>query len=91
MRLVPDPAPLRTALQAVVRELDSIHAEETSPDGLVTATVDGRGRLVELYLDTRVFRTTDSRALAAAILDTVRRAAGTAADHAGQALRKELR
>jgi len=89
MRLVPDPGPLRAALAATVRGLDTMRAEATSDDGLVSATVDGRGRLVELYLDDRVLRTTDSRALAATILDTVRAAARSAAHQAGQALRKE--
>lgn len=55
-----------------------------SADGLVSATVDGRCRLVELYLDQRVYRSPDSAALARAILDTVHAAAGEAGRRAGE-------
>lgn len=38
-----------------------------SPDGTVRVTVDGDGQLVDLELDPRIYRVTDSAALAAVI------------------------
>ena len=59
-----------------VRVLQRVIAEtrETadSADGMVAATVDGPGRLVELWLDPRIYRSPDSAALATTITATVR-------------------
>jgi DNA-binding protein YbaB len=52
-----------------------IESAATSPDGLITATVDGRGRLLDLWLDERIYRTQDSRAFARVVIDTIRTAA----------------
>lgn len=46
-----------------------------SAEGLVRATVDGRGRLVELELTSRRYRRLSSAALSDAILDAVHKAA----------------
>ncbi|WP_163567586.1 YbaB/EbfC family nucleoid-associated protein [Fodinicola feengrottensis] len=46
--------------------------------GLVAATVNSSGDVVELELDDRVYRTSDSAALAAAITQTIRAAASIA-------------
>ncbi|OLR95293.1 YbaB/EbfC family nucleoid-associated protein [Actinokineospora bangkokensis] len=54
--------------------VDGIRATGCSGDGNATATVDGRGQLVELELDPRVFRAPDSAALAASVLEAVRAA-----------------
>ncbi len=41
-----------------------------SPDGLITATVGGRGELIGLELDARVFERGDARWLAGVIVTT---------------------
>lgn len=81
------PAPMRIDLDGfrdglleVRRRLADVRATAESDDGLVAATVGGRGELLELTLDPRVYRTTDARALADDILGTVRRAAAIARD-----------
>jgi DNA-binding protein YbaB len=45
-----------------------------SEDRLIRAVVGPRGQLVDLELDPRIFRSPDSKTLAAAILATVREA-----------------
>ncbi|WP_163572785.1 YbaB/EbfC family nucleoid-associated protein [Fodinicola feengrottensis] len=55
-----------------------MEATAESPDGLVAATVNSSGDVVELELDDRVYRTSDSAALAAAITQTIRAAASIA-------------
>jgi len=72
-----DPGDLDALEREVRRIRDAL--EETrcsveSPDGLIEATVGGRGRLVGLRLDPRIYRCQDAEALAQDILDTVRRA-----------------
>lgn len=57
-----------------------LRATAESDDGLVSATVDGRGRLVALWLDARVYRTVDSRALAERIGATTLAAADAIRD-----------
>lgn len=61
-----------TELRATAPQL---RATAESDDGLIGATVDGRGRLVTLWLDDRVYRTVDSRALADRIATTTLAAA----------------
>lgn len=51
-----------------------------SDDGLVTATVDGRGLLLDLRLDPRIFRAGNARLLAEQVTSTVRRATELAAE-----------
>jgi DNA-binding protein YbaB len=45
-----------------------------SDNGLISAAVNGRGELVGLELNPRIFRVHDSRALADDIAETIRRA-----------------
>lgn len=52
-----------------------VEATATSPDGLISATVDGRGRLVDLWLDERVYRAPDSKAFSRMVIDTIQAAA----------------
>jgi DNA-binding protein YbaB len=54
-------------------------ATATSSDGLISATVDGRGRLVDLWLDARVYRSPDSKAFSRLVVDTIHAAAKEAA------------
>jgi DNA-binding protein YbaB len=55
-------------------EMDSLEAVADSADGLVRATVGGRGELLALDLDPRIFRDPDSLALSEKILETVQAA-----------------
>jgi DNA-binding protein YbaB len=65
-------------LRAVQRGMAEVRASAESPDGLIAATVGGRGELLELALDARIYREHDSRALSRHILDTVKEAADLA-------------
>lgn len=60
--------------------LGEIRAAAESADGLISAVVGGSGELLELRLDPRIYRTTDSAALARAITDTLHRAGQCARD-----------
>lgn len=62
---------LREDLLAARDALPDIRGRAESADGLVAVTVDGRGRLCELTLDPRIYRSPDSRALSADITATV--------------------
>ncbi|MFI7675781.1 YbaB/EbfC family nucleoid-associated protein [Actinophytocola sp. NPDC049390] len=74
---------LTDRLLAIRNERATAVATAYSDDGLVSATVDGRLRLVDLSLDERVFRTSDSAALAHTILTTVHAAADATVPRAG--------
>ena len=67
-----------TAIAARIRrlrdEVATVAAVADSPDGLVRATVDGRGRLLELELSPRIYRELSTETLADSIVDTVRAA-----------------
>lgn len=63
---------------AARREADDTHVTEYSPDGLITVVVNGRGELVELELDPRIYRDQNADALAETILATVRDACAAA-------------
>ncbi|UQS24716.1 YbaB/EbfC family nucleoid-associated protein [Amycolatopsis thermalba] len=63
---------LRDDLLEIRARIADVTATADSPDGLISATVAGRGELTELHLDPRLFRSPDSKALAASILDTIR-------------------
>lgn len=56
------------------RKIMSITATAWSDDRLVKVTVGPRGQLIELEIDPRVYRSPNSKALAATILSTVRAA-----------------
>ena len=62
--------------------IENVRATNHSDDGLVTAVVGGRGELLELELDPRIFRDQDAPGLAAAILATVSGAAEEAEQEA---------
>ncbi|MFD2473660.1 YbaB/EbfC family nucleoid-associated protein [Amycolatopsis silviterrae] len=64
---------IRTLRDAVPTQ----NATADSPDGLIRATVDGYGKLVELELHPRILRDPDSRALADAVIGTVHAAQET--------------
>ncbi|MDG4831849.1 YbaB/EbfC family nucleoid-associated protein [Solwaraspora sp. WMMD1047] len=76
----PDRKRLHADLLTIQRRIGEVRVTAESDDGLVTATVGGRGELVELALDPRVYRDPDSRLLARLITETIRRAGALAAD-----------
>lgn len=81
-------------LAAEFRRLRELRANSRatacSDDGLVEATVDAAGRLVDLRLDPRVHRNPDSAALARTVLDTVSAANREAARSAFEVVSKFL-
>lgn len=62
---------LRDDLLEIKSRIADIEVTADSPDGLISATVVGRGELSELRLDPRIYRTADSKALAKSIVDTI--------------------
>ncbi|WP_406632581.1 YbaB/EbfC family nucleoid-associated protein [Amycolatopsis sp. WGS_07] len=71
---------VRRNLAAVRERLPDLRTTAESADGLMSATVDGRGRLVDLWLHERVLRVTDAKALAARVRATVNEASRAAHD-----------
>ena len=65
-------------VRQVQRELAEIRETAESGDRLISATVDARGRLAELWLDPRIYRRSDSAALTEDILGTYRAACAAA-------------
>ena len=74
---------LAAGIRRVRNNLGAVEATADSPDGLVSATVDGRGRLLDLRLSSRVYRELGSAALAESVVDTVRAAVELAGRQAG--------
>ncbi|MFE0019555.1 YbaB/EbfC family nucleoid-associated protein [Amycolatopsis sp. NPDC059021] len=62
-------------VRAVQARVTEIRTEATSEDGTITAIVGGSGELVELRLDSRIYRTPDSNQLATDITAVVHQAA----------------
>jgi DNA-binding protein YbaB len=81
---------LRDGLRSVQTWLADVTETAESDDGLIHATVNGRGDLLDLTLDPRIYRTPDSRALATAITATILRAKEQAADRAAAHTRRVL-
>jgi len=65
-------------VRAVKDAIDEVRGTGYSDDGLVTAVVGGRGELLELELDPRIYRERNAAELAARIVATVREAAAEA-------------
>jgi DNA-binding protein YbaB len=76
-------------VQESQRRLRAIRGLAQSPDRLVKATVGPRGQLVDLELDPRLFRNPNAKAVAAAIMATVR-AAVEDSQRQAQEVRDEL-
>jgi DNA-binding protein YbaB len=53
-------------------EVERVQAAAESPDGLIRATVAGHGEVLELNLNPRILRVTDSRVLADVVTSTIR-------------------
>lgn len=60
------------------RSLEELRVTVTSADDLVTVTVDARGQVESVTLDSRIYQRPDSRLLAATITATVQQAAAEA-------------
>jgi DNA-binding protein YbaB len=71
---------LRAGVGDLQRQLQEIKVVVHSKDRLVTATVGPRGQLLNLELDPRIYRDTNSRKLAATITETVQEGARQVAD-----------
>lgn len=69
-------------VRAVKDGIDEVRGTGYSDDGLVTAVVGGRGELLELELDPRIYRERNATELAARIVATVREAAAEAEQEA---------
>lgn len=65
-------AQLQEELLSLQKSIQEIAETAYSPDRTVAATVGARGELRELQLDPRIYRTTDAKALAATIKQTIR-------------------
>ncbi|WP_410873856.1 YbaB/EbfC family nucleoid-associated protein [Nocardia sp. A7] len=64
-------------MHALGEQLAAIRVRESSPDGVVTVTVDGNGALLDLVLTSAVQRWTPEQ-FDTAVVDTVRRATAVA-------------
>lgn len=62
---------LADGLRKLRGKLSEVRVTADSADGLVSATVGGRGELIDLTIDPRVYRDPDSRRLTDTILATV--------------------
>lgn len=76
---------LRDGASGLQQTLQAIRCTARSRDGLVTVTVGARGDVVSLDLDPRLYRSPDSKALAASIVSTIQAAAAEAADKVTEA------
>lgn len=76
----------REQLASVQRELAAVSGQASSPDGMVTATVGGRGELTSLELSDLAYRRHRPEQLAELIVRTVNAAAASAAEGTYQAL-----
>ncbi|NKE63808.1 YbaB/EbfC family nucleoid-associated protein [Lentzea sp. PSKA42] len=63
---------LAAEIRAIQRELAEVVEVAESDDGLIVATVNARGDLMDLELDPRLFRHPDSKALSEAITGVYR-------------------
>lgn len=88
--LTSDLEQLERDARALRKALDDVRATGEAADGLVVATVNGRGELVELTLDPRIYRAQDSDALAADVLAAVRQGASRATEEVVRAAKRLL-
>ncbi|WP_170323701.1 YbaB/EbfC family nucleoid-associated protein [Cryptosporangium phraense] len=81
---------LRNGVGELQRQLQAIKVVVHSPDRLVTATLGPRGQLVQLDLDPRIYRDTNSRKLAATITETIQEGARQVAERTAELCRPYL-
>ena len=75
---------LRSGLDDLQEELSEVRASAMSADGLITVTVDQRGQLVDLRLDTQIHRALTPDELSAAIVTTTGRAVTAATEQVAE-------
>lgn len=71
---------------AVYGGLEKVRVTVDSADGLVTVVAGGRGEVLELELDPRIYHAPDAKALAAKVLETIHAACEEAARETVQVL-----
>ena len=71
---------LRSGLDDIQHRLAEMRVSAESEDGLIKATVDPRGQLVDLRLDRRVYRDPDPDHLSRSIVATVGKATARATE-----------
>jgi DNA-binding protein YbaB len=81
---------LAAQVTAIRKNIDDVRGTGYSDDGLVTAVTGGRGELLELEIDPRVYRERDASALAEKIIAAVRDAAADSAAAAVKIAEKSL-
>jgi DNA-binding protein YbaB len=74
----------------IQREMLAVTGSAWSDDGLVKAVVGPRGHLLELEIDPQVYRTPNSKALAATIVQTVRAAVEEAGEKSRRLMEESL-
>lgn len=81
---------LAEQVRAMRDGVEEVRGTGYSADGLVTAVVGGRGELLELELDPRIYRDRNATELATRIVTTVREAAAEAEREAAKFAEKLL-
>jgi DNA-binding protein YbaB len=71
-------AKLRAGHDELQRSIRELRVRVTSADELVTVTVDARGQVQQVELDSRIYQRPDSRLLAATITATIQQAGAEA-------------
>lgn len=74
--------------EALYENLEKARVTMDSSDGLVTATVGGRGEVIDLELDPRIYQSPNAEALAKTIVDTIRAGYEAATEESWHALEK---
>jgi DNA-binding protein YbaB len=74
----------------IQREMLAVTGTAWSDDGLIKAVVGPRGHLLELEIDPRIYRTPNSAALAATIVQTVRAAVEEAGEKSRALMEQSL-
>lgn len=72
--MMEDAQKLLTSAAEMKRKLEELTVSTRSEDGFVVTTVDARGRLVQLDLDPRIYRSPNAGALASQIIEAYQRA-----------------
>ena len=81
---------LRSGLDDLQDRLGEMRVSAESADGLIKATVDPRGQLVDLRLDRRVYRELDPEQLSRAIVETTAKAAGRSTEEVTELMAEYL-
>ena len=72
------------------RQLEELTVSTRSEDGFIVTTVDARGRLIQLDLDPRIYRSPNAGGLAGQIIETYQRAVDKVEQNSRTILEKYL-